>query len=122
MSITVSRAETLTPAKPSPREAPIPPLESGDRLTCDEFMRRYDAMPELKKAELIEGVVYVPSPVRHQYHGRQNHHLVNWLGYYEAGTPGVEGSGNVTVLLDPQSASARRASLHPARPWRTGEV
>jgi hypothetical protein len=38
----------------------IPPLENGDRLTRAEFMRRYAAMPEVK-AELIEGVVYVPS-------------------------------------------------------------
>ena len=40
-----------------------PPLEPGDRLTREEFERRYDAMPELKKAELIDGVVYLPSPV-----------------------------------------------------------
>jgi hypothetical protein len=26
----------------------IPPLESGDRLTRAEFLRRYDAMPDLK--------------------------------------------------------------------------
>ncbi len=43
--------------------SPIPPLQSGDRLTRYEFERRYEAMPHLKKAELIEGVVYVPSPV-----------------------------------------------------------
>ena len=41
----------------------IPPLESGNRLSWHEFERRYDAMPHLKKAELIEGVVYVPSPL-----------------------------------------------------------
>ncbi len=41
-----------------------PPLEPGDRLTREEFERRYQAMPHLKKAELIEGVVYMPSPVR----------------------------------------------------------
>ena len=42
----------------------VPPLEPGDRLTRDEFERRYQAMPALGKAELIEGVVYMPSPVR----------------------------------------------------------
>jgi len=42
----------------------LPPLESGDRLTRQEFERRYQAMPPIKKAELIEGVVYVASPVR----------------------------------------------------------
>ena len=40
-----------------------PPLENGDRLSSREFLRRYEAMPELKKAELIQGVVYMPSPV-----------------------------------------------------------
>jgi hypothetical protein len=47
----------------------IPFLENGDRLTRAEFERRYEAMPNLKKAELIEGVVHVPSPVRQRYHG-----------------------------------------------------
>src|SRR6476620_5701958 len=78
----------------------VPPLENGDTLTRDEFERRYEAMPHLKKAELIEGVVYVPSPVRHRYHGHQHTHLISWLGYYEAHTPGVEASDNVTVRLD----------------------
>jgi Uma2 family endonuclease len=78
----------------------IPPLENGDTLTRAEFERRYEAMPHLKKAELIEGVVYVPSPVRHRYHGHQHTHLIGWLAQYEANTPGVEASDNVTVRLD----------------------
>ena len=32
-------------------------LEPGDRLSRDEFERRYERMPHLKKAELIEGIV-----------------------------------------------------------------
>jgi Uma2 family endonuclease len=76
------------------------PLESGDRLTSAEFERRYAAMPHLKKAELIEGVVYVPSPVRQRWHGRPHGHLITWLGQYEAGTPGVEMGDNSTVRLD----------------------
>ena len=48
-----------------PATGKIPPLEQGDHLTRDEFERRYEAMPDLKKAELIEGVVYMPSPVRY---------------------------------------------------------
>ncbi len=78
----------------------IPPLESGDRLTRAEFERRYEAMPWLKKAELIEGEVYVPSPVRHRYHGRQHSHLNFWLSAYEGQTPGVEVGDNCTVRLD----------------------
>ena len=78
----------------------IPPLTSGDRLSRREFERRYQAMPKNIKAELIEGVVYVPSPVRHRYHGHQHTYLISLLGYYEAHTSGVEASGNVTVRLD----------------------
>jgi Uma2 family endonuclease len=78
----------------------ILPLEPGDRLTRPEFERRYEAMPHLKKAELIEGVVYVPSPVRHEGHGRQHSALNYWLSVYGASTPGVEVSDNATVRLD----------------------
>lgn len=78
----------------------IPPLENGDCLTRAEFERRYEAMPQVKKAELIEGVVYVPSPVRHRLHGRPHTHIMTWLGQYEAHTPGVEASDNSTVRLD----------------------
>ena len=63
-------AVSSTTAKPPvARQSGVPPLENGDRLTRDEFERRYEAMPHLKKAELIEGVVYVPSPVRYRHHG-----------------------------------------------------
>jgi hypothetical protein len=86
---------------PPPRPRPsTPPLETGDRLTRAEFERRYDAMPDLKKAELIEGVVYVPSPTRFHRHGRPHVHLLAWLGLYEAGTPGVLAGGDATTRLD----------------------
>jgi Uma2 family endonuclease len=57
-------------------------------------------MPHVKKAELIEGIVYVPSPVRQQWHGRPHGQLMTWLGVYEAGTPGVEMGDNSTIRLD----------------------
>ena len=76
------------------------PLENGDRLTREEFERRYHAMPQLIKAELIEGVVYVPSPVRHREHGQPHVYLSGWLVQYQARTPGVEASDNTTVRLD----------------------
>jgi Putative restriction endonuclease len=94
-------AVSSTTAKPHvARQSAVPPLENGDRLTRDEFERRYEAMPHLKKAELIEGVVYVPSPVRYRHHGAPHAHLISWLGRYAAGTPGVEVSDNSTVRLD----------------------
>jgi Uma2 family endonuclease len=57
-------------------------------------------MPHLKKAELIEGVVHMPSPARHRRHGRPHGHVVTWLGVYEAGTPGVEMANSATARLD----------------------
>ena len=78
----------------------IPPLESGDRLTRQEFERRYTAMPNLKKAELIEGIVYVASPLRFRSHGKPHGNLIGWLWTYKVSTPGVELGDNVTVRLD----------------------
>ena len=78
----------------------IPPLESGDRLSRHEFERRYTAMPHLKKAELIEGVVYVSSPLRFKSHGQPHGDLIGWLWIYKVSTPGVELGDNVTVRLD----------------------
>ena len=75
-------------------------LESGDRLTRAEFERRYAALPHLKKAELIEGVVYVASPVRIQRHANPQGKIITWLGVYEAATPGVMLGDNPTVRLD----------------------
>ena len=78
----------------------VPYLESGDRLTRAEFERRYTAIPHLKKAELIEGVVYVASPLRYRRHGKPHSDLMTWLGVYRAATPGVELADNATVRLD----------------------
>lgn len=78
----------------------IPPLENGDKLTRHEFERRYHAMPNLKKAELIEGVVYLASPVRAKKHGKPHASIMGWLVAYEAATPGVETLDNTTVRLD----------------------
>jgi len=89
-----------SPVLPAPRHQPLPPLEQGDCLTREEFERRYKAMPNLKKAELIEGVVHMPSPLRFKGHGRPSRHLSTWMGVYEASTPGVMGADNATARLD----------------------
>jgi hypothetical protein len=92
---------TVPPAEAIPSKTPaIPPLENGDRLTRAEFERRYDAMPGLKKAELIEGVVYMPSPVRIQRHGSPHFNLISWMGHYRWATPGVLGGDNGSIRLD----------------------
>lgn len=78
----------------------LPPLENGDKLTRHEFERRYTAMPEVKKAELIEETVYMASPLRAKAHGKPYAHILGWLTAYEAATPGVEALDNATVRLD----------------------
>jgi Uma2 family endonuclease len=66
-----------------------------------KFMRRYEAMPELKKAELVEGKVYImASPVRLTFHARPDFLMQGWLNHYELATPGVEGTSNPKSKLD----------------------
>ena len=77
-----------------------PPLENGDRLPRCEFERRYDALANVKKAELIEGIVYMPSPVRAESHAQPNNASAAWLGTYSAYTPHVSALDNATVRLD----------------------
>ena len=81
-------------------QALIPPLENGDTLTRAEFERRYHVMPRVKKAELIEGKVYMPSPVRRLHHSEPDGSVTGWLYYYRAATLGVRMGINGTVRLD----------------------
>src|SRR5262249_50676835 len=99
MDVSSPRALSIDPTE-APNNGAIMPLENGDRLTRAEFERRYDALPELKKAELIEGEVYMPSPVRHGRHSHPHTRLVTWLGNYETDTPGVEAGDNASIRLD----------------------
>ncbi len=77
-----------------------PPLENGDRLTRAEFERRYHAMPSAKKAELIEGMVHMPSPLHFEGHAEPHTMIITWLGVYRAATPGVRVGDNASVRLD----------------------
>jgi hypothetical protein len=89
---------------------PLPPLRDGDRLTRDEFLRRWEAMPELKLAELIDGIVHLPSPVS-RIHGSFDIDLGTWARTYSAHTPGCEAYGKPTWLMQqdaPQPDSCLR--------------
>ena len=78
-------------------EQEVPTLVAGDRLTRDEFLRRWEAMPDVKFAELIGGVVYRPSPLSR---GHSVPDLrVAWVGHYAAFTPGCEAGSNGTWLM-----------------------
>lgn len=79
--------------------SPLTILENGDRLDRDEFERRYTAS-NIKKAELIEGIVYVASPLRFTLHGNPHAEIVTWLGTYQAAIAGLEVGIEPTVRLD----------------------
>src|SRR5438094_7619698 len=89
-------------SKPRPRPTHLPPLENGDRLDQPTFHERYEAMPEHVRAELIGGVVHMPSPLKPK-HGRSQLKLMGWLSLYEDATPGVEGFDNTTAILGEES-------------------
>ena len=82
------------------RTTTAPILANGDRLSRDEFEHRYAQMPDVKKAELVEGVVYMPSPVHYVSHGQAHGLLVSWIYTYVASTPYVNAGDNATVRLD----------------------
>ena len=92
------------PLSKSERDASAPvrrlSMENGDRLTRQEFERRYATRPDIKKAELIEGVVYMSAAVRLTSHGEPHSLVIAWLVTYCASTPGVRTADNATVRLD----------------------
>jgi hypothetical protein len=75
-----------------------PPLRDGDRLTSNEFLRRWEAMPELKHAELIDGIVYLSSAVSLK-HGDFHNPLSGWLHIYTASTPGCRAGPDTTWVM-----------------------
>jgi Uma2 family endonuclease len=99
----------------------IPLLKDGDRLTADEFERRYEASPHIKRAELVEGVVHVASPVRAEQHGTPQAFVVGWLTIYVATTPGVIPADNSTVRLDDRNVYQPDVVLY-IDPKRGGQV
>ncbi len=87
------------PRQPFPPPFLLPPLQSGDRLSRDEFERRYAASP-IQNAELIEGVVYVASLLRFQQHAEPHSRLHGWVWTYQVATPGLSLGIEPTVRLD----------------------
>src|SRR5476649_1185237 len=80
----------------------LPPLENGDHLDQKTFHERYKAMASHVRAELIGGIVYMPSPLKRK-HGRHGLRLSQWLAAYEDATPGTEALENASNILGPES-------------------
>jgi len=77
---------------------PISRLITGERLTLAEFLHAWDAQTDIRRAELIEGVVHMPSPVTREY-GRFHATVISWLWHYAQATPGCECGDNTTWLM-----------------------
>ncbi|HRQ88305.1 MAG TPA: Uma2 family endonuclease [Bacteroidia bacterium] len=97
--------------KPAAKRDAIPPLENGDHLSASEFLRRYEVMPEVKKAELIQNIVYMASPVRTDLHGEPDGLIQTWLGTYAAHRSGIRHATNSTVRLGPDDVPQPDAVL-----------
>jgi len=57
-------------------------------------------MPVSAKAELVEGIVYMPPPVFEDSHGGPHADVIWWLGCYRVVTPGVRSADNTSLRLD----------------------
>jgi len=99
------------PIRNDGRAEDVPPLENGAHLSASEFLRRYETMPEVKKAELINGVVYMASPLRIDRHGEPDNLIQTWLGVYSIATPGVKSASNSTTRLGPDDVPQPDALL-----------
>ncbi|QDU31494.1 hypothetical protein ETAA8_66530 [Anatilimnocola aggregata] len=75
-------------------------LQNGDHLTREEFLFRWEASPNLKRAELLEGIVYMPAAVRHSQHSAPHGDIMGWLWSYRLATPGIGLGDNGSVGLD----------------------
>jgi len=120
MSVTVEQRKASTARLQSPRAVGAPPLGNGDDLDANEFLRRYEHMPEGFKAELVDGTVYLASPVSF-YHGESDGVLQGWLSYYATYAEGVRSLPNTTIRLDAKNTVQPDAVLVHGTPSTTEE-
>jgi Uma2 family endonuclease len=99
----------------------IAPLEAGDHVDQPTFHERYKAMPSAFRAELIGGVVLVPSPLS-PGHGFYHALVMTWLGNYWIATPGTKTGDNMTAILGEASEPQPDGALiiDPASGGQTG--
>ena len=88
-----------------------PALREGDRLDSSEFLLRWEAMPLLKHAELIDGVVFMPSPVFNP-HANIHYEMIGWTHYYKDATPGCHGGSDETWKMGPKDVPQPDIALY----------
>jgi Uma2 family endonuclease len=95
---TIQRSRNGTPKK-TERRPGVPQLLNGDHLTAPEFERRYEAVQEDQRAELIEGIVVMSPPISSD-HGKANSLFDRLLGHYATATPRTAVAVNTSVRMD----------------------
>jgi Uma2 family endonuclease len=90
---------TIEQAQP---KTSLPPLVPCERLDQPTFHERYEAMPPETRAELVGGIVYMPSPMSGD-HGDWTWAVFGWLNRYAELTPGLKGNIGSTVKLSLES-------------------
>ncbi len=97
------------------------PLEAGDHLDQPTFHACYKTMPSEFRAELVGGIVIVPSPLS-AAHGAYHALVMTWLGTYWITTPGTQARDNATAILGETSEPQPDAALiiDPAYGGQTG--
>src|SRR5262245_17650379 len=106
-------------SQPASERRLTPILENGDHLDRAEFERRWEAMPHLKRAELINGVVHMnAAALRSKEHGQPHGRLSTWLGHYCALTPGLEVDDASSYRIDDRNMP--QPDLLLAMPERAG--
>lgn len=93
-------------------------LENGDVMSRSEFHRLYSECEGLERVELIEGVVYMPSPIRFQGHAEEQLLILDWLSAYASKHTDVRCSPPGSVLLDDQNEPEPDAMLFRMTPDR----
>ena len=102
-----------------------PPLCEGEQLTRGEFMRRWEAMPDLKFAELIDGIVHMPSPLA-DIHSDFQIRISVWLAQYAMATVGCAVRANGTCLMSKRNVPQPDLALkilaeYGGQSWMEGE-
>ena len=102
----------ISPIRSPEEDNSVPPLRDGDYLTIEEFERRWEAMPHLKHAELIEGRVYMnAAALRWDWHAEPHSFVMLVTATYAALTPGVRSGAEPSVHIDTSNISQPDAVL-----------
>jgi Uma2 family endonuclease len=99
----------------------VPELENGAVMTREEFHAIYSQCEDLHRVELIEGVVYLPSPISLRQHGHPLMRISRWLDQYADRSPSLMAATPSTVFLDDRNEPEPDAMLIVDTPGATDE-